>query len=41
MDIALLHDNFVKEEINKLKTFLNLMKMKTEHTKPYGTQNSG
>jgi hypothetical protein len=33
------NDNLVKEEIKKkLKTFYNLMKMKTYHTKMYGTQ---
>ena len=27
----LLNDNLVKEEIKKLKTFYNLMKMKAQH----------
>ena len=35
---ALLNDNLVKEEINKLKTFENLMKIKAQHTQTYRTQ---
>ena len=34
---ALLSDDLVKEEIKKLKSSQNLMKMKTHHTKTYGT----
>ena len=35
---TLLNDNLVKEEIKKLNTFYNLMKMKPQHTQTYGTQ---
>jgi hypothetical protein len=35
---TLLNDTLVKEEIKKLKTLENLMKMKLQHTQTYGTQ---
>jgi hypothetical protein len=36
---TLLNDKLVKEEIKKdIKDFKNLMKMKTHHTKTFGTQ---
>jgi hypothetical protein len=40
-NISLLSDNLVKEEIKKeIKGFLNLMKMKTDHTKLMGSNES-
>jgi hypothetical protein len=35
---SLLSDNMVREELKKLKTSWNLMKMLTHHTQTYGTQ---
>jgi hypothetical protein len=35
---TLLNNNLVREEIKKLKTSWNSMKMMTQHTQTYGTQ---
>jgi hypothetical protein len=35
---SLFNDNLVREEIKKLKTSWNSMKMMTQHTQTYGTQ---
>jgi hypothetical protein len=40
MNNALLNDNLVKEEIKKLKTFQNLLKMKMQHTQGMGHNES-